>query len=55
MMVRDRAAVVAQQIVDLVSTLRGDVLRWRIEDLLRGEFWDERRQGVADRGRHDDL
>jgi hypothetical protein len=55
MMVRDRAAHVALAIGNLVDTvrhdvLRGDELRRRIEDLLREEFADERRQGVADRG-----
>jgi hypothetical protein len=50
MMMHDRAAWVAVAIIDLIDTARGDVLRQRIEDLLREEFHDERRQGVADRG-----
>ena len=51
MMVRDRAARVAVAIMELIVVAPGDVLRQRIEDLLREEFSDERRQGVVDRGR----
>jgi hypothetical protein len=54
MMAHDRAAHVAAAIMGLIATVRGDVLRQRIEDLLREEFYDERRQGVADRGDTED-
>jgi hypothetical protein len=50
MMMHDRAAYVTAVIEDIIATARGDVLRQRIEDLLREEFLDERRQGVASRG-----
>jgi hypothetical protein len=43
MMVRDPAARVAAAIMELIVMARGDVLRQRIEDLLREEFSDERR------------
>jgi hypothetical protein len=46
----DRATYVASVIMNMVTTARGNVLRRRIEELLREEFWDERREGVADRG-----
>jgi hypothetical protein len=49
-MALDRAARVASAILDLIVTTRGHELRQRIEDLLREELWDERREGVADRG-----
>jgi hypothetical protein len=56
MMVRDRAHAVSLAIMDIVTAARGDairqrdVLQQRIKTLLREEFWDERREGVADRG-----
>jgi hypothetical protein len=50
MMMHDRAARVTVAIMDLIVTTRGHELRQRIEDLLREEFWDERREGVAARG-----
>jgi hypothetical protein len=53
-MIRDRAHAVTGVIVELINTARGDEPWQRIEDLLREEFHDERRQGVADRG-DDDL
>jgi hypothetical protein len=46
----DRAARVTTAIMMLIETVRGDELRRRIENLLREEIADERRQGVADRG-----
>jgi hypothetical protein len=50
MMVRDRTACVTVAILDLIVETRGHELRQCIEGLLREEFWDERRKGVADRG-----
>jgi hypothetical protein len=49
----DRAARVAETIINLIFATAGREeasLRRRIEELLRDEFSDERRQGVADRG-----
>jgi hypothetical protein len=50
-MVDDRAIVVARAIL---AILTAPELRQRIEDMLREEFDDERRQAVADRTLADD-
>jgi hypothetical protein len=48
--VYDRATRVTVAIRELVNTAHGDEPWRRIEDLLREEFADERRDGIADRG-----
>jgi hypothetical protein len=49
-MAYDRAACVAVAIEDLIAMARDEEFHQHLEDLLREEFHDERRQGVADRG-----
>jgi hypothetical protein len=53
-MMRDRAAAVCTAILQIIKRARGAELRQRIEAILRDEFHDERRQGVADRGTRDE-
>jgi hypothetical protein len=51
MMAYDRAARVALAIMDLIGRIApADALQQHIETVLRDEFWDDRREGVADRG-----
>jgi hypothetical protein len=47
-MVNDRAAVVARTIFALLTAKE---FRQQIEELLRNEFADERRQAIADRSK----
>jgi hypothetical protein len=48
-MTNDRAAAVTRVILEIVKQTRGAELRRHLEELLREEFADERRQAVADR------
>jgi hypothetical protein len=50
----DRAAVVAQTILAIIKQAPAVERRQQIEDLLRQEFADERRQAVADRSLPDE-
>ena len=48
-MIYDRAALVAQTIFDSLALTPHPTLRQYLENLLRDEFSDERRQAVVDR------
>jgi hypothetical protein len=49
MIPHDRAALVVQTFFDSVGLTPHPTLRRYLENLLRDEFFDERRQAVADR------
>lgn len=50
---RDRVAVVAQALLQIVITAPQQQLRIHLEEVLRDEFTDVERQAIADRGHSD--